>query len=181
MTEPGPIPRQRDALRRAAHANLEGAADSFAATLGFLGRVANGAEQDLQAQSAPAHGETIGPFRITSPTLLADQPMPRRHMAVAENYSPPLELHGTPAGTVSLAVTALGTPGKWGRPQVYWMAWNLVPRATIPEDTGQHWRAPMLGVTARQGRSWRRSYGYDGPLRDGRVTTVELRVDALDG
>ena len=114
----------------------------------------------VAAQAPPAH------LVVTSPTLIADQPIPRQHTADGENISPAIQWSGMPATTRSFALVCddpdVPIPGGF----VHWVVYNIPGAATgVPENLPIDPSAPMPASIAGtvQGLS-----GFKRPIYRGR-------------
>jgi Raf kinase inhibitor-like YbhB/YbcL family protein len=109
-------------------------------------------------------------MRLTSPAFTSGGLIPLRHTCDGDDISPPLEIHGLPEGTVSLALI-MDDPdapaGTWD----HWIAFDISPIATIAENVG------ALGTGGRN--SWRRT-GYGGPCPPRGEHRYFFRVYAVD-
>jgi Raf kinase inhibitor-like YbhB/YbcL family protein len=130
-----------------------------------------------EAQTAPA------PIAVTSPTLVADQAMPRQHTPDGRNDSPALAWSGAPAGTKELAVICEDPDAGNPPPFVHWVIYKIPPTATgLPEALpfdGSPLPASLSGAV--QGLSgFRRPY-YRGPAPPpGKPHHYHFIVYALD-
>lgn len=133
------------------------------------------------AAQAPATGHVI---TVTSPTLTAGQPVPRRHTPDGRNDSPALSWSNLPPGTRELMVFCedpdVGNPP----PFVHWVVYNIPASATglpeaLPIDPAVAMPVPLAG--AKQGLSGFRRPIYRGPAPPvGRPHTYHFVVYALD-
>lgn len=131
----------------------------------------------LHAQSAPAT------LTVTSPTLVADQTMPRQHTPDGRNDSPALSWSGAPAATKELVVICEDPDAGNPPPFVHWVIYKIPPAATgLPEAMpfdGAPLPASLTGAV--QGLSgFRRPY-YRGPAPPpGKPHHYHFIVYALD-
>jgi Raf kinase inhibitor-like YbhB/YbcL family protein len=131
----------------------------------------------LEAQTAPAR------LTVTSPTLTANQTMPRQHTPDGRNDSPALAWSGAPAGTREFAVICEDPDAGNPPPFVHWVIYKIPPTAAglpeaIPFD-GSPLPASLAGAV--QGLSgFRRPY-YRGPAPPpGKPHHYHFIVYALD-
>jgi Raf kinase inhibitor-like YbhB/YbcL family protein len=121
---------------------------------------------------------------VSSPTLTADQPMPRDYTADGRNMSPPLAWRNVPADTKSLAVICVDPDAGNPPPFVHWVIYNLPPKATgLPENIPFEPGAPMPSAIAGavQGVSGFRRPIYRGPAPPpGKTHHYHFVVFALD-
>src|SRR5438093_12958719 len=97
----------------------------------------------LAGQSAPA---TIA---VESPTVKANQPIPRDYTADGRNMSPPLTWSNLPAGTRQLAVVCEDPDAGNPPPFVHWVIYKIPPTATgLPENIPFEPDAPMPSAIA---------------------------------
>lgn len=124
------------------------------------------------------------PMDVTSPTLRADQPMPRQYTADGRNDSPPLAWSKIPDGTRSFAVICEDPDAGNPPPFVHWVIYNIPPDATalpeaLPFEPDQAMPASLAGAT--QGVSGFRRPFYRGPAPPrGKVHHYHFVVYALD-
>ena len=121
---------------------------------------------------------------VESPTLKADQPIPRDYTADGRNVSPPLTWSQTPAGTKEFAVVC-GDPDAGNPPPfVHWVIYKIPPTAKgLPENVPFEPGAPMPQEIAGavQGNSGFRRPIYRGPAPPpGKVHHYHFVVYALD-
>jgi len=132
----------------------------------------------LRAQTAP---HTIV---VSSPTLTADQTMPREYTPDGRNVSPPLTWSGLPAGTKELAVICEDPDAGNPPPFVHWVMYKIPASATgLPEGIPIDPAAPMpAGLAgAIQGVSGFRRAIYRGPAPPpGKPHHYHFVVYALD-
>src|SRR5471030_1279202 len=108
---------------------------TFCATL-IAGATLAGAT--LAAQTAP---QTIV---VSSPTLQADQTMPRDYTPDGRNLSPPLTWSGAPAGTKEFAVICEDPDAGNPPPFVHWVIYKIPATAKgLPEAIPIDPAAPM--------------------------------------
>ncbi len=103
---------------------------------------------------------------VTSPALVAGQPMPRQYTADGRNDSPPLAWSNVPEGTKSFAVVCEDPDAGNPPPFVHWLIYNIPPEATslpeaIPFEPDQPLPSSIAGAT--QGMSGFRRPFYRGP------------------
>jgi Raf kinase inhibitor-like YbhB/YbcL family protein len=120
---------------------------------------------------------------VTSPTLVADRPMPRQHTPDGRNDSPALAWSGAPAATKEFAVVCEDPDAGNPPPFVHWVLYKIPPTATgLPEALpfdGSPLPASLTGAV--QGLSgFRRPY-YRGPAPPpGKPHHYHFIVYALD-
>src|SRR5262245_65547944 len=86
----------------------------------------------LGARAAAQAPQTI---TVDSPTLKADQPIPRDYTADGRNVSPPLTWTGVPATAKQLAVVLQDPDAGNTTPFVQWVIYKIPTTATgLPED-----------------------------------------------
>ena len=137
--------------------------------------------------SLASHGgaqPTPQPITVTSPTLVAGQPVPRQHTPDGRNDSPALGWTGLPAGTRDLMVFCedpdVGNPP----PFVHWVVYNIPPTVAglpeaLPIDPSVAMPPGLAG--AKQGLSGFRRPIYRGPAPPpGKPHTYHFVVYALD-
>lgn len=126
------------------------------------------------------------PQKITveSPTLTADQTVPRDYTADGRNVSPPLTWSNAPAGTKELAVVLEDPDAGNPPPFVHWVIYKIPATATgLPENIPFEPGVPMpAGIAgAVQGVSGFRRPIYRGPAPPpGKVHHYHFVVYALD-
>jgi Raf kinase inhibitor-like YbhB/YbcL family protein len=121
---------------------------------------------------------------VTSPTLKANETMPRDHTADGRNVSPALEWSGAPAGTKQLALVLddpdVPMPGGF----VHWVVYKIPAAAKglpaeLPMDPALTAPADIAGTI--QGMSGFRRAGYRGPAPPaGKPHHYTFTVFALD-
>src|SRR5476651_1809677 len=114
----------------------------------------------LPAQTAP---HTIV---VSSPTLRADQTMPREYTPDGRNVSPPLTWTNVPAGAKELAVICEDPDAGNPPPFVHWVIYKIPATAKgVPEGVPIDPAAPMPAEIAGavQGTSGFRRAIYRGP------------------
>jgi Raf kinase inhibitor-like YbhB/YbcL family protein len=146
------------------------------ATLVVIASVVTGGAQGAQA--------TAQVITVTSPTLKAGEPVPRRHTPDGRNDSPALAWTGVPATAKSLMVfcedPAVGNPP----PFVHWVVYNIPATATglpeaMPLDPSAAMPQGLAGVV--QGTNGFRRAIYRGPAPPpGRPHSYHFVVYALD-
>jgi Raf kinase inhibitor-like YbhB/YbcL family protein len=132
----------------------------------------------VSAQAPPA------PLSVTSPTLIAGQPIPRQHTADGENVSPAIQWAVAPATTRSFALICedpdVPIPGGF----VHWVVYNVPGTATgLPENLPIDPAAPMPAAIAGtvQGLSGFKRPIYRGPAPPpGKPHHYHFTVYALD-
>jgi Raf kinase inhibitor-like YbhB/YbcL family protein len=130
------------------------------------------------AQSAVAR------LTVTSPTLVAGQPVPRQHTADGENVSPALHWSGAPPTTRSFAIVCddpdVPIPGGF----VHWVIYNIPATAlAVPENLPIDPTVPMPAAIAGavQGLSGFKRPIYRGPAPPpGKPHHYHFTVYALD-
>ncbi len=130
------------------------------------------------AQSAP---QTLV---VESPTLKADQPMPREYSADGRNVSPPLSWRNVPAVTKEFAVVLEDPDAGNPPPFVHWVIYRIPATAKgLPENIPFEPDMPMPPEIAGavQGVSGFRRPIYRGPAPPpGKVHHYHFVVFALD-
>jgi Raf kinase inhibitor-like YbhB/YbcL family protein len=128
--------------------------------------------------------QTPQKITVESPTLKADQPIPREYSADGRNVSPPLKWSNVPAGTKELAVVLQDPDAGNPPPFVHWVIYKIPPTATglpenIPFEPGVPMPAEIAGAV--QGVSGFRRPIYRGPAPPpGKVHHYHFIVYALD-
>lgn len=121
---------------------------------------------------------------VTSPTLIAGQPIPKAHTADGENISPAFAWAGAPATTKSFALVCDDPDVPMPQPFVHWVIYNIPGTAkglpaNIPIDPAAAMPAEIAGAT--QGPSGFRRPIYRGPAPPpGKVHNYHFTVYALD-
>ena len=132
----------------------------------------------LAAQTAPQK------LAVTSPTLVADQTMPRDYTPDGRNLSPPLTWSNLPAGTQEIAVVCEDPDAGNPPPFVHWVMYKIPAAAKgLPEGIPIDPAAPMpAGLSgAIQGVSGFRRAIYRGPAPPpGKPHHYHFVVYALD-
>jgi hypothetical protein len=132
----------------------------------------------LTAQTAP-HRIVVG-----SPTLKADETMPRDYTPDGRNLSPPLTWSDLPSGTRQLAVVCEDPDAGNPPPFVHWVIYRIPPTAKgLPEGIPIDPTAPMPAEIAGaiQGVSGFRRAIYRGPAPPpGKPHHYHFVVYALD-
>ena len=132
----------------------------------------------LTAQTAPQ------PMVVASPTLKADETMPRDYTPDGRNLSPPLTWSNVPAATVEFAVVCEDPDAGNPPPFVHWVIYKIPATATglpegIPIDPGAAMPSEIAG--AIQGVSGFRRAIYRGPAPPpGKPHHYHFVVYALD-
>jgi Raf kinase inhibitor-like YbhB/YbcL family protein len=130
------------------------------------------------AQPPPAR------LTVSSPTLVAGQPVPRQHTADGENVSPALQWSGAPATTQSFALVCDDPDVPIAGGFVHWVVYNIPPTATgLPESLPIDPAAPMPAAIAGtvQGLSGFKRPIYRGPAPPpGKPHHYQFTVYALD-
>ena len=133
---------------------------------------------DLEAQNAPTR------LTVESPTLKADQPMPRDYTPDGRNVSPPLAWSNLPAGTREIAVIHEDPTAPMPQPFVHWVIYKIPATAKgLPENIPIDPAAPMPPdiAGAMQGSNGFRRNIYRGPAPPpGRPHHYHFIVYALD-
>ena len=128
--------------------------------------------------------QAIAPLVVTSPTLVAGQPIPRQHTADGANTSPAIAWSGAPAGTRSFALVLDDPDVPMPQPFVHWVIYNVPGVATgvpaaLPIEPDAPMPAPIAGAV--QGLSGFRRPIYRGPAPPpGKVHHYRFTVYALD-
>ena len=121
---------------------------------------------------------------VTSPTLIAGQPIPKQHSADGENTSPAFAWTGAPATTKSFALICDDPDVPMPQPFVHWVIYNIPGAAkglpaNIPIDPAAAMPAEIAGAV--QGPSGFRRPIYRGPAPPpGKVHHYHFTVFALD-
>jgi Raf kinase inhibitor-like YbhB/YbcL family protein len=135
----------------------------------------------LGTRAAAQTPETI---TVASPTLKADQPIPRDYTADGRNVSPPLTRAGVPAAAKQLAVVLQDPDAGNPPPFVHWVIYKIPPTAKgLPENVPFEPDTPMPPEIAGaiQGVSGFRRPIYRGPAPPpGKVHHYHFVVYALD-
>jgi Raf kinase inhibitor-like YbhB/YbcL family protein len=132
----------------------------------------------LAAQTAPQK------ITVGSPTLVADQTMPRDYTPDGRNVSPPLTWSSVPAGTKEIAVICEDPDAGNPPPFVHWVIYRIPPTAKglpegIPIDPAASMPSEIAG--AIQGVSGFRRAIYRGPAPPpGKPHHYHFVVYALD-
>jgi Raf kinase inhibitor-like YbhB/YbcL family protein len=135
----------------------------------------------LAAALAQGAAATIA---VDSPTLKANQPIPRDYTADGRNQSPPLTWSNVPAGTKEFAVICEDPDAGNPPPFVHWVIYKIPATATglpenIPFDPDAAMPSSITG--AIQGVSGFRRPIYRGPAPPpGKVHHYHFIVYALD-
>ena len=134
--------------------------------------------------AATARAQSPQPIVVESPTLKADQTIPRDYTADGRNVSPPLTWRNLPAGAKELAVVLEDPDAGNPPPFVHWVIYKIPPTATgLPENVPFEPGAPMPAAIAGaiQGVSGFRRPIYRGPAPPpGKVHHYHFVVFALD-
>jgi len=121
---------------------------------------------------------------VESPTLKADQPMPREYSADGRNVSPPLSWSNVPAATKEFAVVLEDPDAGNPPPFVHWVIYKIPATAKgLPENIPFEPDMPMPAEIAGavQGVSGFRRPIYRGPAPPpGKVHHYHFVVFALD-
>ena len=132
----------------------------------------------LTAQTPPQK------IAVGSPSLVADQTMPRDYTPDGRNLSPPLTWSNLPAGTKEIAVVCEDPDAGNPPPFVHWVIYKIPPTATgLPEGIPIDPAAPMPTAIAGaiQGVSGFRRAIYRGPAPPpGKPHHYHFVVYALD-
>ena len=138
---------------------------------------------ELLAQ-APAGQASSSALVVESPTLKADQPVPKQYTADGRNLSPPLTWRNVPAGTRQLAVVCEDPDAGNPPPFVHWVIYKIPATAKgLPENIPFDPDAPMPSEIAGaiQGLSGFRRPFYRGPAPPpGKVHHYHFVVYAID-
>ncbi len=131
-----------------------------------------------------ASAQTPAAMTVTSPTLKANETMPKDHTADGRNVSPALAWSGAPAGTRQLALVLddpdVPMPGGF----VHWVVYKIPAAAKglpaeLPMDAALTAPADIAGTI--QGMSGFRRAGYRGPAPPvGKPHHYTFTVFALD-
>jgi Raf kinase inhibitor-like YbhB/YbcL family protein len=134
--------------------------------------------------SVRAAAQTPQTITVESPTLKADQPIPRDYTADGRNVSPPITWKGVPTATKQLAVVLQDPDAGNPPPFVHWVIYKIPPTAKgLPENVPFEPDVPMPAEIAGaiQGVSGFRRPIYRGPAPPpGRVHHYHFVVYALD-
>ena len=134
--------------------------------------------------AASAHAQSPQPMVVESPTVKADQTIPRDYTADGRNVSPPLTWRNVPAGAKELAVVLEDPDAGNPPPFVHWVIYKIPPTASgLPENVPFEADAPMPPAIAGaiQGVSGFRRPIYRGPAPPpGKVHHYHFVVFALD-
>ena len=124
------------------------------------------------------------PIVVESPTVKADQTIPRDYTADGRNVSPPPTWRNVPAGAKELAVVLEDPDAGNPPPFVHWVIYKIPPTASgLPENVPFEAGAPMPPALAGaiQGVSGFRRPIYRGPAPPpGKVHHYHFVVFALD-
>jgi len=110
-------------------------------------------------------------MEVTSPAFEDGGPIPEQFTCDGADESPELRIAGLPEATASL-VLIMDDPDAPGGTWDHWVAYDIEPAGTIPENVGS------LGTGGLN--SWNR-LGYRGPCPPGGTHRYFFRVLALDG
>ncbi len=118
-------------------------------------------------------------FTVTSPAFREGGAIPKAHAQNGDNRSPPLDVAGLPAGTVSLAVI-MDDITREDRPVNGWALWNIPPVAQVPAGVPAEPNVQTLGGAVQSGAY--HNHAYHGPkrVRFGGARTYRFTVYALD-
>jgi Raf kinase inhibitor-like YbhB/YbcL family protein len=134
--------------------------------------------------AAIAHAQSPQTIVVESPTVKADQTIPRDYTADGRNVSPPLTWRNVPAGAKELAVVLEDPDAGNPPPFVHWVIYKIPPTAAgLPENVPFEAGAPMPPAIAGaiQGVSGFRRPIYRGPAPPpGKVHHYHFVVFALD-
>lgn len=136
------------------------------------------------AFTTAASAQAPAALLVSSTTIAAGQPMPRRHTADGENVSPALQWRGAPPTTRSFAVICddpdVPIPGGF----VHWVVYNIPATAAgLPENLPIEPTVPMPAAIAgtTQGLSGFKRPIYRGPAPPpGKPHHYHFTVYALD-
>ncbi len=114
-------------------------------------------------------------FTLKSSAFKHGDVMPAKHTCDGDNVNPLLEIHGTPSGTVSLALVVDDPDATRGTPWDHWILWNVHPRVQyISEDSTPE--GTVLGTTS----FGKLIYGGPCPPRDSGPHRYFFKLYALD-
>ena len=134
--------------------------------------------------AATARAQSPQTLVVESPTLKADQAIPRDYTADGRNVSPPLTWRNVPAGAKELAVVLEDPDAGNPPPFVHWVLYKIPPTAGgVPENVPFEPEAKMPASIAGaiQGVSGFRRPIYRGPAPPpGKVHHYHFVVFALD-
>jgi Raf kinase inhibitor-like YbhB/YbcL family protein len=126
----------------------------------------------------------VAVIQLSSPTIVANQPIPRDHTADGRNISPALTWSVLPLGTKELALVCEDPDAGNPPPFVHWVIYRIPPAAMgLPEDIPFEPGAPMPREIAGavQGTSGFRRPIYRGPAPPpGKVHHYHFILYALD-
>ena len=132
----------------------------------------------------PLGAQTPQSITVESPTVKADQPIPRDYTADGRNVSPPLTWRGVPAAAKEIAVVLEDPDAGNPPPFVHWVIYKIPPTGKgLPENIPFEPGAPMPAEIAGaiQGVSGFRRPIYRGPAPPpGKVHHYHFVVYALD-
>ena len=138
----------------------------------------------LSAQTAPPVDQAQARIAVGSPTLIADQTMPRDYTPDGRNVSPPLTWSNLPPATKHIAVVCEDPDAGNPPPFVHWVIYNIPAAAKglpegIPIDPAAAMPAEITGAV--QGISGFRRPIYRGPAPPpGKPHHYHFVVYALD-
>ncbi len=122
-----------------------------------------------QAPTSAAEGGAL--MELTSPAFDHEGAIPARFTCDGEDVSPELHIAGTPDAAVSLVVIMEDPDaprGTWD----HWVAFDITPVESIPED---------VGAVGTAGLNTSGRTGYGGPCPPSGTHRYFFRVLALDG
>jgi Raf kinase inhibitor-like YbhB/YbcL family protein len=109
-------------------------------------------------------------MNLTSPAFVQEASIPARFTCDGDDVSPELVISAVPADTVSM-VLIMDDPDAPGETWDHWVAYDVSPTTSIPEDVGP------IGTAGAN--SWQRT-GYGGPCPPSGTHRYFFTVLALD-
>jgi len=121
---------------------------------------------------------SVQAMELSSPAFGPGQPIPVKYTCAGKDVSPPLNWHGVPPRTESLALI-LSDPDSPGGRFVHWVVYNLPAKTNeLGEDLN---KTPVVAGGGQQGQNSRHGYGYSGPCPPpGRVHHYHFDLYAVD-
>jgi hypothetical protein len=111
-----------------------------------------------------------GEFKLTSPVVANNGPLPKEYNGDGAGATLPLEWKGAPAGTKSFALV-MDHLARGPNMKCYWTIWDIPPSVTsLPKN--------VQGV-GKLGATWKRGETYIAPHSPGGAKTYTLHVYAL--
>ncbi len=116
-------------------------------------------------------------FRIKSPAFDAEGIIPKKYACDGDNFSPPLEWSGAPAGVKSYAIVT-EDPDAPAKIWTHWVVYNIPADINkMPEHTPKDKKLPS---GALQGINDDQNTGYDGPCPPSGMHRYFFKLYALD-